>query len=206
MYEIVKERYSKLLKTLDIKEGTKLWDAGSGIGIFSNYLDKKGFKVTASDISKDALEGIDNKNIIKICTSIERVKVPTQYFEISHCFDVLYHILDDKEWDKSIKNLCNLSNKYVILHERFQKRKQLISSKHVNARPYKKTIDTLEKYGFKEYKSTATHFIAQRLFTYKFSKYFPKTFYKIDKFILQILDTLKLNSLGSHHIKVFKRW
>lgn len=50
-----------------------------------------------------------------------------------------------------------------------------ISSKHINARPYQKTLDILGKYGLKEEKSIATNFISQRLLTYKITKYSPKT-------------------------------
>jgi len=205
IYKILEERYLKLLKNLDIKKNTKILDAGSGIGILSKFLSKNGFTVTASDISKEALESIKDNKIQTICSSIENINLPASSFEISQCFDVLYHILNEKNWENSIANLCKLSNKYVILHERFLKRKPIISSKHINVRTYRTTKEMLEKYGYKEYMSTPTHFFVLRIFTYKISKYFPKMFYKIDKFTLNTLDKFKINTLGSHHIKVFRK-
>jgi SAM-dependent methyltransferase len=205
VYKMLTDRYRKLLGKLDMAKNAKVLDAGSGIGIFSKFMESQGFQVVAADISQEALDAIGDTKIKTICTSIDKIDFPKGHFDISQCFDVLYHILSDREWEDSIANLCDLSGKYVILHERFLKRRQLINSKHVKPRTYQETLGILKKHGFAEYMSTPTAFFSSRLVTYKFAKHFPWVFYQMDRLTLSLFDKLKINSLGSHHIKVFRK-
>ncbi|PIP30312.1 hypothetical protein COZ22_01015 [bacterium (Candidatus Howlettbacteria) CG_4_10_14_3_um_filter_37_10] len=116
-YDILLKRYKEVLGRLNIKKGARFLDAGSGIGILSNFLAKNKFNVTAIDISTEALDQIKNKRIKTYCSKISTFK--NGNFEAVQCFDVLYHITDDREWQKSIRALCALSKDYVILHRVF---------------------------------------------------------------------------------------
>ena len=205
IYRILKERYELTLDLLELGENKAALDAGCGIGIFSEFLSNYGLKVTAADISQDGLDKIESEDISKICSSIADIKVEGTKFDIVHSFDVLYHILDDQEWERSLKNMCDLSKKYIILHERFFKTKPIITSAHLNARTHSETLKVLNENGFFEILSIPTHMIALRLVTFKISKYFPKLFYKIDSFLLELLEKHKIRKYGSHFIKVFEK-
>jgi SAM-dependent methyltransferase len=205
IYKILTERYKMALGMLDIPKDRSALDAGCGIGIFSEFLASEGFKVTAADISQDALDRIKNDNIQKICSPVSEIDTGERRFDLVHSFDVLYHILDDKEWERSLENICRLSKRYVALHERFFKTPPVISSAHLKARTIYETAEILNRNGFYEVLSVPTHMIALRLLTFKISKYFPETFYKTDRFLLSALEKRKIRKYGSHFIKIFEK-
>lgn len=188
IYKLVKEQYGKLLKKINLSKGSKVLDAGSGIGLFTEFLLAKGFEVDACDISPDALTYLKEKNpkVNTICEPLSLLPDDKQYDAI-HCFDVLYYILDDEEWELTLKKFSKIAKKYIILHERFLNRKPLVISKHIKFRSYNRLKNKLKQFGFKEYISIPTHFMALRLFTYKITKFFPRFFYTLDK---KVLDTL----------------
>jgi SAM-dependent methyltransferase len=205
IYKILSERYGIALNMLDFPENKTALDAGCGIGIFSEFLNEYGFKVTAADISREALDRIKNDQIEKICSPIAEIDTQLKRFDLVHSFDVLYHILDDGEWERSLNNMCRLSKKYIALHERFFKTPPVISSSHLNARTLSQTSEILNSNGFFEILSIPTHFIALRLLTFKVSRYMPDLFYKADRYILGELEKRKIRKYGSHFIKVFEK-
>ena len=205
IYKILKERYKIVLDMLELPNEKNALDAGSGIGIFSEFLHEYGFNVTAVDISQIGLDRISNSGIKKICSTISNIDVEDKSFDLVHSFDVLYHILDDTEWERSLINICRLSKKYIVLHERFFKTGQIISSAHLKARTYTQTTKIINDNGFYEVLSVPTHMIALRLITFRISQYFPKLFYEIDKLLLDRLEKHKIRKFGSHFIKVFER-
>ncbi|MDD5639011.1 MAG: class I SAM-dependent methyltransferase, partial [Candidatus Pacebacteria bacterium] len=207
-YKILKEQYNILLDEI-LEPNMKFLDAGSGIGYFTKFLLSKGVLVDACDISPNALAILrkNNPKVRTICSSLTNLNEKDKYDAV-HCFDVLYHVIDDKEWEACIKKFSLISNKYIILHQRFTNRKPMIISNHIKYRSYKEITALLESLGFKEYKSIPTHFMALRLFTYRISKHFPKAFYKLDRSFLNLARKSKsdlINNMGSHHIKVFKK-
>ncbi|MFA4980866.1 MAG: class I SAM-dependent methyltransferase [Candidatus Omnitrophota bacterium] len=203
VYRIVLERYAELLGRLPLDGAISVLDAGCGNGVYTKFLSGFGFKVTAVDISQEAIDRLDIKITDKSRSSLETIPMPGRLYDIVHCFDVLYHILDDDEWKASIARLCALSGRYIILHERFLRRRPLISSPHIRQRPYSHTLSELRKNGFAECMSSPTHFWAMRAITYKITKHFPSFFYNLDAFILHLLDQFNAGWAGSHHIKVF---
>lgn len=205
MYLSVKEQYRKVLDSLSLPKGTTFLDAGSGIGLFSQFLYERGFSVTAVDVSSEALDAIANECIKKISGRLEELDFGRQTFDAVHSFDVLYHITDDNAWKTAIGNLCRSARNYLILHQRFLAVKQLISSKHVRSRTYRDITGIIEKNGFKETMSIPTHIVSQRLLTYRVSALFPRQAYHLDRYLLNRMEESKLNALGSHHIKVFAR-
>lgn len=209
IYKLVKEQYRKVIKRINLPIGSKILDAGCGTGIFTEFLLSKGFVVDAVDISPNALIYLKKKNptVKTICKPLSLLSDDKQY-DVVHCFDVLYHILDDKEFELTLTKFSKLAKKYIILHERFLNKKPLIISKHIKFRPYNQLKMNLKKLGFEEYMSLPTHFITSQLFTYKITKFFPRFFYIFDKKVLNTLEKVSINladKFGSHHIKVFRR-
>ena len=62
-YSLVRGQYKKLLTNLNISlKRKKVLDAGSGIGEYTLFLEKIGAKVTAIDVSKEALITLREKS------------------------------------------------------------------------------------------------------------------------------------------------
>ncbi|MHC1729161.1 MAG: class I SAM-dependent methyltransferase [Syntrophobacteraceae bacterium] len=205
IYKIVMDQYGKVLSRLKLEKNTRFLDAGAGIGMFSQFLREKGFDVTALDVSPVALDKISNPEVKKIVGSLSETVFPPDSFDVVHCFDVLYHIIEDQLWESAIAGLCDCSRRYVVLHERFLRFDQIIPSKHIKMRPYRKTLKILNKRGFFEIMSIPTHMVALRLPTYRLAQFAPEFFYLLDRHFLNRFDDTSLGLLGSHHIKVFER-
>lgn len=204
IYKMLKERFEFVIKTLGISPKSNFLDAGAGIGLISEFLSEKGFCVTATDVSQLALDLIKAPEVKKVCSEIKELPFQKKSFDVVFCFDVLYHILKEKDWKDSISKLCEISNEYVILHERFLKNSPKVSSKHIKIKTYSQTASVLRENGFEECLSVATHFWPLRNYFYRLTCFFPKFFYNLDRLTLKFFDDKKIK-WGSHYIKVFKR-
>lgn len=205
-YSLIKEQYNKLLRELGIFFKNKtILDAGAGIGKYTQFfLDKKG-KITAIDITKNAINYVKTEfpSVNCLTSKLEDINKhfrPKQFYFV-HCFDVLYHITNDKKWEKAVKNLALVSKKYVALHEHFSTRKPLICSKHLKWRSRENVVNELAKNNFYEIGSIPTT-VVRRLFTYKILGFFPNLSYKLDKIFLQNHIAYKICDSS---IKIFER-
>lgn len=90
----------------------KILDIGSGSGFYINrWRNLKAKNITASDFSSRALKQI-KKSFRKLKTlemdiTLSPPKNLGQY-DIISAFDILYHILDDKKYDRAINNIYKL--------------------------------------------------------------------------------------------------
>ena len=210
IYKLVKEQYDKLLNKIDLPKGSKILDGGCGIGLYIDLLLSKGYEVDAADISSDALIYLKEKNpLINIIAKPLFLLPDNKKYDAIHCFDVLYHILDDNEWRLTLKSFSKIARKYIILHERFLNKKPIVISNHIKFRSYSHLKEELGRLDFEECISIPTHFMSLRLLTYKINKFCPKFFYILDKNFFNILEKKNLailaNKFGSHHIKVFRK-
>jgi len=205
-YYLVKDQYDKLLRECQISlENESILDAGAGTGEYISFLLSKKARVTAIDISENAINYLKMKfpEVKVVVASLENLEkyFSSYQFDVIHCFDVLYHITNDEAWAKSIRNFVKISKKYIILHEKFSDMKPIISSEHIEWRSKEKTVGELEKYGFHEVGSIPTTVI-RRLFTYRILNFFPSLYYSIDKVLL---DTNLAYKIGASFIKIFRR-
>jgi|SRR3989344_5574894 len=98
----VMDRYNDLLKTFSIEslKNKKILEIGSGSGIFVAYLRKEGVKAYGVEPDKYSLEcslNILRVNNIKPCISNscgEKLKFPSNYFDIIISYQVLEHTQD----------------------------------------------------------------------------------------------------------------
>ncbi len=208
MYKLVLERYEVILEQLKFPEQTvRVLDAGGGRGIYLDLFLKKKYQVTIADISPVAIGHVKAKygNAIN-AIACDLLELPQdERYDMVHCFDVLYHVLDDDKWAKVLGIFSRIADKYIILHELFLKRNPLITSKHVKFRPYGIVTKKLNALGFRETKTIPTHFWGCRLLTYRISSFAPRFFYNIDKLTLGLIDKTG-NNWGSYHIKVFEKF
>lgn len=203
-YRSVKEQYALLLDKLALPKQTKVLDAGAGIGFYTEMLHQRGFDVTAVDISEDALAGIDLP-IEKRCSPLRDAAFAPAAFDVVHSFDVVYHIMSDREWEETLEAFCTWSRRFIILHERFLRLPQLVPSKIMKMRTVAQTSRVLRARGFVEVESVPTHVVSHLVTTYMIASLAPRPFYEIDRWMLDRITGTRLRELGSHHIKVFER-
>ncbi|HET7529303.1 MAG TPA: class I SAM-dependent methyltransferase [Candidatus Saccharimonadales bacterium] len=207
IYRILADQYLKLLRSLDLKDVKTVLDCGFGDGYFLRFYQSyfPQFNIFGVDISADAKNKIDFVAKSKLYTSDLTKFNSKKKFDIVHSFDVMYHILKSEDYVKTLNNMANLSNKYIILHERFLTRAPLVSSKHVRMRRSEFTNQVLNSKGFYLHEEIPTHFLAMRMFTYKFNKVMPHSLYRLDKFIADNIHPSAQEFLASHHIRVYAR-
>lgn len=87
----------------------ELLDAGCGKGVFSGLLADCGFRVTGIDASGQAVNEATSR---LPALSFEQTSLaayrPAHFFDAAIVIDVLFHILDDEEWEASILNIAKL--------------------------------------------------------------------------------------------------
>lgn len=83
-------------------------DAGCGKGLFSDLLSRGGYIVTGIESSKTAIEYcMNNCSGEYFCSEIHGFTA-RNLFDVVYAIDVMFHILDDKVWEDSLANLCNM--------------------------------------------------------------------------------------------------
>ena len=207
IYKILAEQYLKLLNDLNLQDVKTVLDCGFGDGYFLRFYQKHfpQLKVFGVDISEDAKKKIDFLAKDNLYTSDLTEFTPNRRFDVVHSFDVMYHILQVEDYVKTLQNMAILANKYIILHERFLERAPLVSSKHVRMRRAEFTNQILNSRGFFLEREIPTHFLAMRLFSYKFNKVMPASLYKIDRYIAENIHPSAQEFLASHHIRVYAK-
>ncbi len=203
-YQLLREQYGGVLDRLALPAGTRVLDAGAGVGAFTRPLHDRGFAVTALDISQTALDGIDLP-IEKVCSPIADAGFEPGSFEMVHSFDVVYHIMSDAEWAASVRALGTWSSRYVVMHERFSRLPQWLPSKIMKMRPRKQTAALLGEAGMREVASVPTYFMSKQLLTYRLASFAPDGFYRFDRWSFDHVPAPVTNALASHRIKVFEK-
>jgi SAM-dependent methyltransferase len=207
IYRILTEQYAKLLANLDLKDVKTILDCGFGDGHFlkffsENYPNKKLTGVDISPAAKEKIDVVPQKQLH--ISDLASLKLDKK-FDLVHCFDVLYHILDEADYRTALQNLADHSDKYVILHEKFVHKSPRFSSAHVRFRRREYTNQVLNSKGFYLHTEIPTHFLGVRFFTYKLNKLIPGVLYKIDKFIAEKFPDHLQEVLGTHSIRVYKK-
>jgi virginiamycin A acetyltransferase len=91
-----------VLGKLNVPRGAEILDAGCGAGVFTSLLASSGFTMHGVDVSQTAITAaratVDAA--FKVGSLSERVF--DQRFDVVLCLDVLFHVVDDSEWRKSV--------------------------------------------------------------------------------------------------------
>lgn len=210
IYKSVISRYEKLLTELDLKDCKSLFDAGYGDGKFLKSFNNKypDLELHGVDISIDAKNKVNISGLEKSHLQVGNLSDESIFqrkYDIVHCFDVLYHILDDHEFEQAITNLCKSTDKYLIIHDKFVKRPQIFSKPHVRMRTGSIYEKMLKDNGFTLNTEISTHIFAMRGFTYLLNRYFAKELYEIDRYLFGHLSKAIALKLGTHFIRVYTR-
>ena len=121
MYRVREKVFLELIKKLPLNKDIKILDLGSGTGFYPKLFQKLGFKdITASDFSNLAilkLKKIPGIKVRKINLGSNRI--PAQKYDLISCFDILFHLVDDRLYQRAFVNIGRLlkTKGYFIFSE-----------------------------------------------------------------------------------------
>jgi len=108
--EQIFEELGNIISRFDSSKKYHVLDAGCGNGVYSQFYTRRGFEVTGIDFSPEATK--NSKEAAEdgeyVVTSVNSLPFESNSFDIVHCFSVLYHIIDDNLWKKSISELTRV--------------------------------------------------------------------------------------------------
>ena len=113
-YARKKRRVVDLLRALDLPDltGRTVLDAGCGIGMISEMLFALGARVYGIDASPIAIDEARDRAAPQHNEAGE-FKVGSvidfrfdRLFDLTFCLDVLYHVVDDDNWEMAVRNLA----------------------------------------------------------------------------------------------------
>jgi len=118
----VHELKGLLIKNNIICKGKKILDIGVGTGFYINFWEKLGVKqITGIDITNKSIEELQKKypnhRFIKgDISNLDCNKMfPNEKYDIITAFDVLYHIVNEKDFENAIENIKRFSHKGTIV-------------------------------------------------------------------------------------------
>ncbi len=124
-------------------------DAGCGLGDFSRFYHERGAQVSGCDISalaagkcQDAGLGVFKAGRLEDIPAL----FPGETFDIIHCFDVLYHVVDDGEWERTLSAFQQVSHPQTVWYF-IELARAKGSSTHVRVRGTEAYGRELAKYG-----------------------------------------------------------
>ncbi|RCV66163.1 Ubiquinone/menaquinone biosynthesis C-methylase UbiE [Methanophagales archaeon] len=159
----------------------KVLDAGCGIGVFSQFYTNKKSIVVGIDISKNAVQYAKQKvpNAYFLVSKLDLSPFKDETFDIIHCFDVSYHIVDNKDWKESLTEFSRIIKKdgLLIILEGWRS-KEVYNAAHVRFRSKDIYVSELENLGFQKIREHELYLILQ---TYRrLTKLFPKLSLKLE--------------------------
>jgi 2-polyprenyl-3-methyl-5-hydroxy-6-metoxy-1,4-benzoquinol methylase len=132
--------------------GKTVLDVGCGQGDFARYYASRGASVTGIDVSEDAVEYCRQTAEGTFLVGDARSVLTTLQtsFDLIHCFDVLYHIVDDEEWFGTLKSMAAHSTPHArwILAEFWTDSRQRMAE-HVLRRSRTEYVAALGSLGFR---------------------------------------------------------
>ncbi len=84
-------------------------DAGCGKGFFSERLAECGHRVVGFDPSATALAHVPKPRLARYRRSAIERFAWDHFFDVVIAVDVLFHILDEAEWERSVRQLASLT-------------------------------------------------------------------------------------------------
>lgn len=127
-------------------------DAGCGRGVFSRELSKFGYRVDGIDTSKVGIEEstASAQPGDRFAVSALQDWQPGYLYDAVICINVLYHIMDDGEWEASVRNLASLvrlGGRIVIADHETPEEK--LWSHYQKTRPPARYVELLKAAGFR---------------------------------------------------------
>lgn len=126
-----------ILSLLDIRNGDKILDVGTGTGVLIPFLIAKTGEqgeITAVDVSEKMLEMAKRKysygNVAFICTDALNGELPQEYFDFVVCYSVFPHFDDKQSAAAVMSKYLKKGGKFIICHS---ESRETINNMHKNA-------------------------------------------------------------------------
>lgn len=107
MYQVRARHFEKIIKILAPPKNLKILDLGSGTGFYALIFLANGYRnITGSDFSAQAiakLKKIKGLKVEKIDLGLRQKAF--QKYDLITCFDVLYHLVDDRGYIQAFENV-----------------------------------------------------------------------------------------------------
>lgn len=93
---------SHTLGNLGVPAGARILDAGCGAGVFTEILQKAGFEMTGIDAAPSAIASARKASSSQYeVAALSQFRADVQ-FDVVLCLDVLFHVINDLEWEASL--------------------------------------------------------------------------------------------------------
>lgn len=207
IYKMLAKQYKKLLDRIGPGSFSSVLDCGYGDGYFlqffvDNFADKDVHGVDISPIARQKVKAVQKKNLH--VGDLADFNLGRTY-DLVHCFDVLYHVLDERNYHSALQQLAKHSSRYIALHERFFEKTPFITSAHVRMRRSEFTNQILNASGFFLLTEIPTHFFAMRMFSHKLNSVLPGLLYRLDNAVALNFPEHLQERLASHKIKIYQK-
>ena len=127
---------------------TRALDAGCGIGWVSERLHDRGHVLTCADFSAEAIRIAEDRLVGKADFRVQELHepVPGAPFDLVLCVDVLFHIVSDARWRRTVRNLgtmCEFTGTLAI-QEHLVDDQAASTAEHVRFRTKSDYVSLLE--------------------------------------------------------------
>lgn len=124
-------------------------DVGCGLGDFARFYAARGASVSGIDVSPIAIAYCNSLQVGEFvqgeaCEVAAKFKQP---FDLIHCFDVLYHLTDDTEWQQALASFAERSRPETVwLFTEFHVCTSVPAARHIVKRPINRYQSELARY------------------------------------------------------------
>jgi len=199
IYKMREKHFRRAMKRIHALSSSDCLDIGSGTGFYLDQLLKSGFRnITGSDLTDVAVRNLRKKypdcKIVKLDITSEYPDLINRYSLVT-CMDVLFHIVDEKAYEKTFKNFNSLveEGNYLIITENLT----LVTKhrQHIYDRTRERIINHIEGNGFQ-----VIDYWSQFIFLnppVQSSSKFLWAISDIRVFLLRKINSTRFNFLGS---------
>lgn len=155
LYKVRRAVFLRIVSSLKVNLRTaQIFDVGSGTGFYLELWKQLGVcSITGCDITKIAVERLQSAlpwaRILRLDIAAALPAEESRRYDIVSAFDVLFHIVEEKQYEQAIRNVCDLLRPGgVFLFSDLLAHQGSHQSEHVASRPLGQVMALLAKTGF----------------------------------------------------------
>jgi ADP-heptose:LPS heptosyltransferase/ubiquinone/menaquinone biosynthesis C-methylase UbiE len=121
-YRAEKHQWERINAMMDQVKGPKVLEVGAGDGYCVLVMKKRGFDVTATEISEIRIQRMKESGIEPIKADVRQLPFPDSSFDTVMCGEVLEHIPNMWQGLKELERVCKPNGKIIFslpLHQRY---------------------------------------------------------------------------------------